>query len=72
MPPVLCDLNVGSKNQVICWSSGQMSQDAGFNIDGFAHGNQENLTNIYPTAFNLGSEGAELTKGNSTYKISDP
>jgi hypothetical protein len=49
-----------------------MSQDAGFNIDGFAHGNLENLSNAYPTGFNLGSEGVGLTEGNPTYKISDP
>ena len=44
-----------------------MTQNTGFNIDGFAHGNLENLSHVYPTAFNLGFEGV----GFPTYKISD-
>ena len=44
-----------------------MTQNTGFNIDGFAHGNLENLSHVYPIVFNLGFEGI----GFPTYKISD-
>jgi hypothetical protein len=48
-----------------------MTQNTGFNIDGFAHGNLENLSNVYPTVFNLGFEGVGFPAVNPTYKISD-
>ncbi|CCI09129.1 hypothetical protein MICAD_3760022 [Microcystis aeruginosa PCC 7941] len=57
MPPVPCRFNIPSNNQVFGRSGCQIANNAGFNIDGFPHGNLENLSNVYPTAFNLGFEG---------------
>jgi hypothetical protein len=71
LPPVPCRFDIPSNNQVFGRSGCQITNNAGFNIDAFTHGNLENLSNVYPTAFNLGFEGVGFPAVNPTYKISD-
>lgn len=59
VPPVLGNLDISSNNQIVGWSSGQMPENTGFNIDSCTHNTSKILSVPHPTAFRLYFEGSQ-------------